>query len=129
MKWQYKTILFEFRKDGLLSGQYIDDEEVEAELNEMGDQGWELVTVSMVPEGLLAFCKLAVSGAVQPVQPAQPVRSQLSTTVNIPKSVPEPVKTTNIRQQARQQFENRKIQQGETMSGCSGDGVGDIKIS
>ena len=56
-RWQYRTILFEFHKDGLLGDKYIDDEEVERTLNEQGLRGWELVSVSMIQEGLLAFCK------------------------------------------------------------------------
>jgi len=55
--WQYQTILFEFRKDGLLGDKYIDDEEVENLLNEHGNLGWELVNVTPVQEGLLAFLK------------------------------------------------------------------------
>ena len=57
MYWQYQTILFEFQKDGLLGDKYIDDEEVENLLNEQGQQGWELVNVTPVQEGLLAFLK------------------------------------------------------------------------
>ena len=44
MYWQYRTILFEFQKDGLLGDKYVDDEEVEKILNEQGEQGWELVS-------------------------------------------------------------------------------------
>ena len=57
MYWQYRTILFEFQKDGLLGDKYVDDEEVEKILNEQGEQGWELVTVTAVQEGLLTFFK------------------------------------------------------------------------
>lgn len=57
MQWQYRTILFEFHKDGLLGDRYIDDEEVEKILNEQGALGWELVNVTPIREGLLAFCK------------------------------------------------------------------------
>jgi hypothetical protein len=55
--WQYRTILFEFQKDGLLGDKYVDDEEVEKVLNEQGDLGWELVSVTAVQEGLLTFFK------------------------------------------------------------------------
>jgi Domain of unknown function (DUF4177) len=55
--WQYRTILFEFQKDGLLGDKYVDDEEVEKVLNEQGEQGWELVSVTAVQEGLLTFFK------------------------------------------------------------------------
>ena len=58
MAWQYRTILFEFTKDGLLGDKYVDDEEVEKTLNELGAQGWELVNVVLLQDGLLAFLKL-----------------------------------------------------------------------
>ncbi len=57
MQWQYRTILFEYHKDGLLGDKYIDDEEVEQTLNEQGAEGWELVGVTPVQEGLLSFLK------------------------------------------------------------------------
>lgn len=57
MNWQYRTILFEFQKDGLLGDKYVDDEDVEKVLNEQGEQGWELVSVAAVQEGLLTFFK------------------------------------------------------------------------
>lgn len=57
MVWEYKTILFEFSKDGLLSDRYVDDEEMENNLNQLGQQGWELVNVSLLQDGLLAFMK------------------------------------------------------------------------
>ena len=57
MNWQYQTILFEFQKDGLLGDKYVDDEEMDKILNEQGEQGWELVSVTAVQEGLLTFFK------------------------------------------------------------------------
>lgn len=59
MNWQYQTILFEFQKDGLLGDKYVDDEEMDKILNEQGEQGWELVGVTAVQEGLLTFFKRA----------------------------------------------------------------------
>lgn len=55
--WQYQTMIFEFQKDGLLGDKYIDDEEVENLLNEQGREGWELVNVTPVQDGLMAFFK------------------------------------------------------------------------
>lgn len=57
MIWEYKTVLFEFSKDGLLSNRYVDDEELERNLNQLGQQGWELVSVALLQDGLLAFLK------------------------------------------------------------------------
>ncbi|MDD2464887.1 MAG: DUF4177 domain-containing protein [Desulfobulbus sp.] len=60
MVWQYRTILFEFTKDGLLGDRYVDDEEMEKTLNQMGQDSWELVDVSLLQDGLLAFLKRTV---------------------------------------------------------------------
>lgn len=89
MNWQYRTILFEYQKDGLLGDKYIDDEEMEKVLNEQGEQGWELVSVTSVQEGLLSFFKRVrlpvrreqpgpgIPGT-EPVRPAAP-QPQVST--------------------------------------------------
>ena len=83
MNWQYRTILFEFQKDGLLGDKYVDDEEVEKVLNEQGSQGWELVSVTAVQEGLLTFFKRALAqpanqanARVAQPQPSRPVAPQ-----------------------------------------------------
>lgn len=67
MNWQYRTILFEFQKDGILGDRYIDDDDMEKVLNEQGRQGWELVSVTPVQEGLLSFFKRALQQARKPV--------------------------------------------------------------
>ena len=71
MNWQYRTILFEFQKDGLLGDRYIDDDEMEDVLNEQGQEGWELVSVTPVKEGLLSFFKRGVPQVSKPA-PAKP---------------------------------------------------------
>jgi len=55
--WQYRTIVFEFQKDGLLGDRFIDDEGVEKTLNEQGSNGWELVSATMIQDGLLTLLK------------------------------------------------------------------------
>jgi hypothetical protein len=57
MLWQYRTILFEFTKDGLLGDKYVDDEEMEKTLNQLGEKAWELVNVTLLQDGVLAFLK------------------------------------------------------------------------
>nr|WP_320012793.1 DUF4177 domain-containing protein [uncultured Desulfobulbus sp.] len=57
MMWQYQTVLFEFSKNGLLGDRYMDDEEIEKTLNTLGKEGWELVNVSLLEDGLLAILK------------------------------------------------------------------------
>jgi hypothetical protein len=71
MRWEYRTILFEFAKDGLLGDKYIDDVEVENTLNEQGQEQWEVISVTMLRDGLLAILKRACS---QRREPAAAVR-------------------------------------------------------
>jgi len=66
MRWRYRTIVFEFQKDGLLGDRFIDDEEVEKTLNEQGRDGWELVSATMVQDGLLTLLKRPDPEDVQP---------------------------------------------------------------
>ncbi len=61
-------MLFEYHKDGLLGERYIDDEEVEETLNQQGMSGWELVGVTPIKDGLLAFCKRPRNYASSPQQ-------------------------------------------------------------
>lgn len=57
MQWQYRTMLFEFTKDGLLGDKYVDEEEMEKTLNQWGGRGWELINVLLLQDGVLAFLK------------------------------------------------------------------------
>jgi hypothetical protein len=57
MQWQYRAILFELTRDGLLGDKYVDDEAMEKTLNQMGGQGWELINVILLQDGVLAFLK------------------------------------------------------------------------
>ena len=70
MVWQYRTILFEFTKDGLLGDRYVDDEEMEKTLNQMGQDSWELVDVSLLQDGLLTFLKRPLEKEERATAPA-----------------------------------------------------------
>lgn len=75
MLWQYRTMLFEFTKDGLLGDKYVDDEEMEKTLNQMGSQGWELVSVTLLQDGVLTFLKKPVGQerlVAEPIVAAEP---------------------------------------------------------
>ena len=124
MQWQYRTLLFEFQKDGLLGDKYIDDEEVEELLNEQGSLGWELVNVAMIQEGLLAFCKRSVPHGIH---------SDSDTSITEEASGPMPpagetISAVTIQQQEREHIRNLEERRRETMSAREQDLVGDIKI-
>jgi len=57
MKWGYKTVHFELKKEGLLGSGFLDESEIEQELNEFGASGWELVSVLEVQDGIIVFFK------------------------------------------------------------------------
>ena len=57
MKWSYKTVHFELKKEGLLGGSFLDETELEERLNDYGRSGWELISVIEVQNGVIAFFK------------------------------------------------------------------------
>jgi hypothetical protein len=127
MRWQYRTIVFEFQKDGLLGDRFIDDEGVEQTLNEQGRAGWELVSATMVREGLLTMFKRPdQTGAFQEVdQPAQPV------SVTEPELQPvaeEIFSAETLQQEEQEHIRNLENQRRRVMEAEEQFMVGDIKI-
>ncbi len=56
-RWGYKTIHFAMKKEGLLGGVFLDETEIEQELNEFGRSGWELISLLEMQDGVIAFFK------------------------------------------------------------------------
>jgi hypothetical protein len=132
MLWQYRTNLFEFTKDGLLGDKYVDDEEMEKTLNELGGQEWELVSVSLLQDGLLVFLKRPAPEdaelAVGPLRAAEPVTP--------PVVEPRPavfsrdsITASQIQPEEREDIRNFDRQRKNPRSKEEMDFVGDIKIS
>ncbi|HSO09193.1 MAG TPA: DUF4177 domain-containing protein [Desulfoprunum sp.] len=67
MRWSYKTVLFELKKEGLLGNAFLDESEIELSLNEFGASGWELISMIETRDGIIAVFKQPL-GQV-PVQP------------------------------------------------------------
>lgn len=57
MRWSYKTVHYELKKEGLLGSAFLDESEVELSLNEFGKAGWELVSIIETQDGLIAIFK------------------------------------------------------------------------
>ena len=126
MRWRYRTILFEFHKDRVFGDKYIDDEEVEKTLNEQGAQGWELVNVTSIREGLLAFCKKPERPKESPAQ-----TDQSSSLIESVKIAREPA----IKAKEQPRYATLKSAQGplresdeDTTSRAKKDLIGEIKI-
>lgn len=71
MKWSYKTVHFELKKEGLLGGAFLDEAEIEEQLNDFGRSGWELISVLEVQDGIIAFFKQSLDLKLRPPQPAE----------------------------------------------------------
>lgn len=148
MVWQYRTILFEFTKDGLLGDRYVDDEEMEKTLNQLGQQAWELVNVSLLQDGLLAFLKRPVQDetvqvrarerepherVVEPPRPAEPVVPSLTPSILKEPRPAMPTRKSVVAEQV--QIEERQSLRGperQRRGGSDreeGDFIGGIKIS
>ncbi len=71
MKWSYKTVHFELKKEGLLGGAFLDEAEIEERLNDYGRAGWELISVLEVQDGIIAFFKQSLNIKRRTPQPAE----------------------------------------------------------
>jgi hypothetical protein len=124
VNWQYRTLLFEYQKDGLLGDRYIDDEEVEAKLNQEGQSGWELVSVTQIKDGLLAFCKRQEadisyeSARKEYTDPVEPVSIHERT----------PITAEALQQEEKEHIRRLERQRQEVMKRQEQDIVGEIKI-
>jgi hypothetical protein len=57
MRWSYKNVHYDYKKEGLLGGTFLDEAEIEQSMNEFGHAGWELVSLFDVHDGLVAIFK------------------------------------------------------------------------
>ncbi len=64
VSWKYKTAYFALKKEGILGGSFLDEEEIEETLNTLGREGWELVSFLDGSDGLFGVFKQMVSHRV-----------------------------------------------------------------
>ncbi len=57
MRWSYKTVHYELKKEGLLGSAFLDESEVEFSFNEYGRAGWELISILETMDGIIAVFK------------------------------------------------------------------------
>ena len=67
MRWSYKTVHFELKREGLLGSSFLDETEVEEQLNNYGRSGWELISVIEVQDGIIAFFKQPLDLGLSPM--------------------------------------------------------------
>jgi hypothetical protein len=71
MRWSYKIVHYDYKKEGLLGGTFLDETEIEQSMNEFGQAGWELVSLLEVQDGMTATFKQPLEAP--PQQRARPV--------------------------------------------------------
>jgi len=125
VNWRYRTILFEYQKDGLLGDRYIDDEEVETTLNEQGLEGWELVSVTQIKDGLLAFCKRPEG---QLIKAQGDEREVVEGRVSAPLEERSPVTAEELQKNEIAHIRRLEEERQETMKRQEQDILGEIKI-
>ncbi len=57
MRWSYKTVHYDLKKEGILGSAFLDEPEIELSLNQYGKAGWELVSLLETMDGLIAVFK------------------------------------------------------------------------
>ena len=67
MRWSYKTVHYELKKEGLLGSSFLDESEVELSLNEYGRAGWELVSILETMNGIIAVFKQPLFSDTSPL--------------------------------------------------------------
>ncbi len=87
MRWSYKTIHYELKKEGLLGSAFLDEPEIELSLNEYGKAGWELVSLLETLDGLIAVFKqpldMDTRSLSSPVKSSPVKKSEPATEVKI----------------------------------------------
>lgn len=141
MRWSYKTVHYDLKKEGLLGGTFIDESEIELSLNEYGKAGWELVSILETQEGLLAVFKQLIAighqgggaegGVERSRMVVRPERQQDRRFAEEPEE-PENVKSNRVREEVVpvedyeivvEENNAKKRQEGE-----SEDDIGTIRI-
>jgi hypothetical protein len=79
VRWSYKTVHYELKKEGLLGSAFLDAPEIEISLNEYGRAGWELVSTLETMDGIVAVFKQSLSGDSSPLFNINPAEKEHNT--------------------------------------------------
>lgn len=93
MRWSYKTVHYELKKEGLLGSTFLDESEVELSLNEYGKSGWELVSLLETMDGLVAVFKQPLSLDTASYYPSEKVVEEDLTEPEEEQFIVEPLST------------------------------------
>ncbi len=113
IRWCYKTVHYELKKEGILGGIFFDEAEIEESLNEFGRAGWELVSIMEIQGGLIAIFKQPIT--IPPSAVEVPVKEIIR--------AKEPVQNELVEEDvAESDNDSDRYDEGDN------DGVGTIRI-
>ena len=78
MRWSYKTVHYELKKEGILGSAFLDESEIELSLNQYGKAGWELVSLLETMDGLIAVFKQPLDLEVRSFSPPADASGKIS---------------------------------------------------
>lgn len=108
MRWSYKTVHYELKKEGILGSAFLDEPEIELSLNQYGKAGWELVSLLETMDGLIAVFKQPLNLETRPF--AAPPKASVATS-RPPGVLQEkaPFAQPIIRMKAEQSLRNEEV--------------------
>lgn len=109
MRWSYKTVHFELKKEGLLGSAFLDEPEIELSLNQYGKAGWELVSLLETMDGLIAVFKQPFSVDTRSLSsPAESIERMKRVPKELEKTESEKTKAQKIRFAVEKEMERSK---------------------
>lgn len=94
MRWSYKTVHYELKKEGILGSAFLDEPEIELSLNQYGKAGWELVSLLETMDGLIAVFKQPLDLEVRSFSPPIESSGKTSRSPRVLQEQSLPVKAT-----------------------------------
>lgn len=97
MHWSYKIVHYDYKKEGILGGTFLDEAEIEQAMNEIGKKGWDLVSLLEIQDGLMATFKKSEESPVPVARPVREAREEEMPAAPVPgrflrpETVPRPV--------------------------------------
>ena len=120
MRWSYKIVHYDYKKEGLLGGTFLDEAEIEQSMNELGKAGWELISTLEVQDGLTATFKQPFEEPplrrTRPISEGRPAEGTVQTSRFLrPERVQKPVISRGDEIQQRDAAGDENESAGENM--------------
>lgn len=109
MRWSYKSVLYELKKEGLLGSAFLDESEIEQSLNEFGAAGWELVSMLETRDGIMAVFKQPLARVAAQSVDDDVEEEEETPEVISPRQPPPPERKPVIRSQAVPEVEREPV--------------------